>query len=352
MARKTKQKPLQNLPGLFDDFSSTKSSHKDVSISFDAIEDNKNTDSIKSTISFSNTKQDESITLAPPSRNENLRFFSLGSGSSGNCAYLGDSKSGILIDAGVDNNKVVKELEKNGISMDSIKGICITHDHGDHIRYAYSIVRRYRHIGIYCTPKALNGIMRRHNISRRFKDYHRPFYKEIPFEIDNFKITAFEVSHDGTDNVGFFIENGAHRFAIATDLGCITPRVDFYMRQAQYIMIESNYDLEMLMTGKYAEYLKARILADNGHLDNAVTARYISDIYSPKLSHIFLCHLSNDNNTPNIALSTVTQPLFEKGYKIGDGSERVTSHDADVQIMALPRFDSSILYILRANQKQ
>lgn len=281
-------------------------------------------------------------------RQFNLKFISFGSGSSGNCTYIGDDKGGILIDAGVDNNTVVNELAKNGIKMDMIKAICITHDHGDHIRFAYSIVRRYRHIGIYCTPRTLNGIMRRHNVSRRFKDYHHAIHQEIPFAIDNFKITAFEVSHDGTENMGFFIENGNHRFAIATDLGCITPRVDFYMRQAQYIMIESNYDKEMLITGKYAEYLKARILADKGHLDNEVTARYIAEIYTPKLTHVFLCHLSNDNNTPNIALATVSKPLFERGIKIGDGTESATSNDADIQITTLPRHESSILYILRA----
>lgn len=345
MARKIKQRPLQDLPCLFDDLSDKNISSDRGTINFGASNDNSS-----STISSSMKKSTtgDVTTLKPLKKNGNLRFISFGSGSSGNCAFLGDDKSGILIDAGVDNNKVVKELERNGISMDSIKGICITHDHGDHIRYAYSIVRRYRHIGIYCTPKTLNGIMRRHNISRHFKDYHRPFYKEMPFEIENFKITAFEVSHDGTDNVGFFIENGSHKFAIATDLGHITPRVDHYMRQAKYIMIESNYDLEMLSTGKYPEYLKARIIANNGHLDNEVTARYISEIYSSNLSHVFLCHLSNDNNSPNIALATVSKPLFEKGYKIGDGSEGALSFDADIQIMTLPRFESSQLYILRA----
>ncbi len=340
-AKKRKQRPLQDLPGLFDDFAdSAKSS--DMAINMDSGKIHVEAPRVEILPSSSELKP-----LKPVPKKSNLRFLSLGSGSSGNCAFLGDDTGGFLIDAGVDNNKVVSELSRNGISMNDIKGICVTHDHGDHIRYAYSIVRRYRHIGVYCTPKALNGIMRRHNISRRFKDYHRPFYKEMPFEIGNFKITAFEVSHDGTDNVGFFVENGAHKFAIATDLGCITPRVDYYMRQARYIMLESNYDLEMLMTGKYAEYLKARIVADNGHLDNEVAARYISDIYNKNISHIFLCHLSNDNNTPMIALSAISKPLHERGYKIGDGTESVTSNEADVQIVALPRFDSSQLYILR-----
>lgn len=341
MAKKRRLKPLQDLPGLFDEISAP-STEKRSAINFAS-------NNTEPEIAQEEVEQPATTIapLKPMAKPSTLKFISLGSGSSGNCAYLGDDNCGILIDAGIDNNKVVSELARNGISMDHIKGICITHDHGDHIRFAYSIVRRYRHIGIYCTPKTLNGIMRRHNISRRFKDYHRPFYKEIPFEIGNFKITAFEVSHDGTDNVGFFIENGNHKFSIATDLGCITPRVDFYMRQANYIMIESNYDKEMLTNGKYPEYLKARILADNGHLDNIVTARYIAEIYSDKLSHIFLCHLSNDNNTPNIALAAVTSPLFQKGYKIGDGTESAHSFDADVQIMPLPRHDSSILYVLR-----
>lgn len=341
MAKKRKLTPLQDLPGLFDSFS--ENPYLGASIDFTSSnpepkfpQKNKPTTDI------------QPIPSAP--RQFNLKFISLGSGSSGNCAYIGDEKGGILIDAGVDNNTVVNELAKNGIKMEMVKAICITHDHGDHIRFAYSIVRRYRHIGIYCTPRTLNGIMRRHNISRRFKDYHHAIYQEIPFVIDNFKITAFEVSHDGTENMGFFIENGNHRFAIATDLGCITSRVDFYMRQAQYIMIESNYDKEMLLTGKYPEYLKARILADKGHLDNEVTARYIAEIYTPKLTHVFLCHLSNDNNTPYIALATVSKPLFERGVKIGDGTESATSNDADIQITTLPRHESSILYILRAKE--
>lgn len=344
MARKNKLKPLQDLPCLFDEFDVAIQKEGGKMVNFTSTK-SQSKSGVESAVSKEHISEVQPIGAIQ--KKSTLKFISFGSGSSGNCAYLGDDKEGILIDAGVDNNKVVKELTQMGIKMENIKGICITHDHGDHIRYAYSIVRHHRHIGIYCTPKTLNGIMLRHNISRRFKDYHRPFYKEIPFEIGNFKITAFEVSHDGTDNVGFFIENGNHKFAIATDLGCITPRVDYYMRKAKYIMIESNYDKEMLLTGKYAEYLKARIIANNGHLDNEVTARYISEIYTEKLTHVFLCHLSNDNNTPNIAISTASKPLFERGLKIGDATESATSHDADIQITALPRYDTSLLYVLR-----
>lgn len=278
---------------------------------------------------------------------DRLRFICFGSGSSGNCAYLGDDRFGILIDAGIDPAKITAELTRNAITMDSIGGIILTHDHGDHIRYAYAIVRKYRHIRIYCTPKTLNGILRRHNISRRIKDYHQPIFKEFPFHIGNFVITPFEVMHDGTDNSGFFISAGNQKFVVATDLGKISERADFYMRQANHLMIECNYDRTMLLNGPYPEYLKGRILADNGHMDNEATAAYLSEICSPKLHNIFLCHLSHDNNTPEKAIETVRNALEANGITVGDGSGSIESRKASTQVSALPRFESTGLIILR-----
>lgn len=285
--------------------------------------------------------------LQPSPSVNKLRFISFGSGSSGNCAYLGDDRFGILIDAGVDPDRITAELSRNSVTMNSIGGIILTHDHGDHIRYAYSIVRKYRHIRIYCTPKALNGILRRHNISRRIKDYHQPIFKEFPFHIGNFSITPFEVLHDGTDNAGFFIEAASQTFVVATDLGRISDRADYYIRQANHLMIESNYDRTMLLNGTYPEYLKGRILADNGHMDNDDTARYIAEIYSPKLKNVFLCHLSNDNNTPEKAIGAVREALLAKGIKAGDGSGSIEARNSAIQLSALPRFESTGIIILR-----
>ena len=273
---------------------------------------------------------------------DKLSFISFGSGSSG------DSSTGLLIDAGVDMTTVVAELRRNGIDMSAIKGIVLTHDHSDHVRYVYTIVRKYRHIGVYCTPRTLNGMLRRHSISNRIKDYHRPIYKEHPFTIGNFTLTAFEVMHDGTDNSGFFITHGRHNIAVATDLGCVSERADHYMRRANYLMIEANYDSAMLAAGSYPEYLKARIRSDNGHLDNEVTARFVAQAYTPALRNIFLCHLSKDNNTPEIALRVVGDALRAAGVtEIGDCSGSPYSRMAPVQLMALPRFDSSGLITLR-----
>lgn len=276
-----------------------------------------------------------------------LRFISFGSGSSGNCSYLGNDRFGILIDAGIDPTKIYQELERNGIDIRTIGGIILTHDHGDHVRYAYTIVRRNRHIRIYCTPATLNGMLRRHNISRRIKDYHQPIFKEFPFHLSDFVITPFEVSHDGTDNVGFFISAGKHRFVVATDMGTVTERADYYIRQANHLMIEANYDHTMLLNGRYPEYLKARIMAAKGHMDNEATAAYLKSIYTPSLLNIFLCHLSHDNNTPGTALAAVCNALRGIGIEPGDGSESITSRNAPVQVSALPRFDSTGVIVLR-----
>ncbi|MDE6458232.1 MAG: MBL fold metallo-hydrolase, partial [Muribaculum sp.] len=249
-----------------------------------------------------------------------IMFMSFGSGSSGNCSFIGDSKSGILIDAGVDPKTVAEGLAAYKIPMESVKGICITHDHSDHMRFAYALLKKHKHMSLYCTPRALNGMLRRHNVSRRLKDYQVNIYKEIPFTVDNFTITAFEVMHDGTDNVGFYVEHDDRAFAIATDLGCISERVDYYMRRADYLMIESNYDLDMLRFGSYPEYLKARIRNVNGHLDNKVTAQYLADIYTERMRYVFLCHLSHDNNTPETALAESRMSREDKGGKVGTGS--------------------------------
>lgn len=279
---------------------------------------------------------------------DTVNFISFGSGSSGNCSFIGDATGGVLIDAGVDIDTVRDMLRRHGIGMDAIKGVCLTHDHSDHVRYVYSLVRKNPHIGVYCTPKTLSGILRRHSISRRIKDYHRPIYKEFPFNLAGFELTAFEVSHDGADNSGYFIRRGEHTFAIATDLGEITPRVDYYMRQARYVMIEANYDATMLQHGPYPLYLQARISSATGHLDNMVTRQFIRDIYSDRLTHVFLCHLSHDNNTPDKALEAVRGGLLEAGAAgVGDGTLSVESRACAVQLVALPRYDASPLYVLR-----
>ena len=277
---------------------------------------------------------DEGDTAAPlapltdeaVSRPEQLRFISFGSGRSGNCAYIGTPSCGLLLDAGVDNNTLLAELASNSINPLSIAGILLTHDHSDHVRFAYAILRR-------------------HSISRRINDYHQPIYKEFPFKVGPFTITAFETSHDGTDNSGFCIQGLDTTFVLATDTGTVTSRMDFYVRQADHLMIEADYDAEMLRNGPYPERLKARIASTIGHMGNDDTARYLASVAAAgRLRSVFLCHLSHINNTPNIALRAVRTALEEAGVKVAGAD--APSSDPRLRLAVLPRLESSLLSVL------
>ena len=275
-----------------------------------------------------------------------FNFVSFGSGSSGNCAFLGNENGGVLIDAGVDPEHVYRDLEANGIRLSKVKGILLTHDHADHIRYAYKIVCENKHMRIYCTPRLMGGLLRHHNVSNRIKDYQVSIFKEIPFFLAGMKITAFDTSHDAIDNMGFIFEAGGKNFVVATDMGIITERAKHYMCQANYLMIESNYDRKMLDTGRYPEYLKARVRSEKGHLDNKVAAEFVAQHHHSGLKWVFLCHLSNDNNTPEIALENMRKMLEENNLSVGDGSFAALEREKDIQVYALPRYDTSSWFIL------
>lgn len=283
----------------------------------------------------------------PDEGQERLHFISFGSGSSGNSCYIGTDRMGLIVDAGIRADKIEEKMKDTGLSMNQVKALLLTHDHSDHVRYAYNLIRTRRHMSLYCTPRVLNGILRRHNISKRIKDYHTPIFKEIPFKVGPMEITAFDVPHDGSDNMGFYIEYAGHKFALATDLGEVSARAEYYMSRANYLVIESNYDSEMLRTGRYPEYLKARIRAGNGHMDNEQTAEFLRRIINPEMRYVFLCHLSQDNNTPEKALTCVRESLEKAGLIVGNAEDTLADRKANVQLMALPRFDSSRRFIFR-----
>jgi phosphoribosyl 1,2-cyclic phosphodiesterase len=290
---------------------------------------------------------DEADRAADAVSRKHLHYISFASGSSGNSCYVGNDRGGIVIDAGIRADQIEDILHDHGVSMRHVKALVLTHDHSDHVRYSYSLLRNNRHLSLYCTPRVLNGLLRRHSISKRIKEYHTPIFKEIPFKVADMEITAFDVPHDGSDNMGFSIDFEGHRFVLATDLGAVTDRARYYMSMANYLVIEANYDSDMLRLGRYPEYLKARIRAGNGHLDNRDTAAFLKEIINPRLKYIFLCHLSKDNNTPAKALKEVRDALVERGITVGHAEESVSDRKADVQLMALPRFDPTRWFVFR-----
>ena len=160
--------------------------------------------------------------------------------------------------------------------------------------------------------------------------------KEEKITFRDFEITPFEVPHDGSDNVGYFIEVGDKKFCIATDLGEITEVVSSYVDRANYLVIESNYEEQMLAMGRYPEFLKVRVSGPRGHLSNQMTARYLASHFNEHLRNIWLCHLSEENNHPELAYKAVTMEFSQYGIIAGK----------DVQLTVLKRTTPSPLFIL------
>jgi phosphoribosyl 1,2-cyclic phosphodiesterase len=244
------------------------------------------------------------------------KFFSLGSGSSGNCYYLGSNESGILIDAGIGIRSVTKALREYGVSFHKIKGVLITHDHADHIKTAGCLGDRHN-IPIYATEAVHAGILRNKAVQAKLHQSKRVIEKEEPFVIDDFRITAFDVPHDSIENVGYHIEFDNQIFVLVTDIGHITDKIKEYASKANHLVIEANYDEYMLQAGRYPFLLKQRIRSGMGHLSNRHAAEFLMGIYNKRLQNIWLCHLSQDNNHPEIAFKTVEQALSSGGIEAG-----------------------------------
>ncbi|MDR1742810.1 MAG: MBL fold metallo-hydrolase [Dysgonamonadaceae bacterium] len=248
---------------------------------------------------------------------DRFSFFSLSSGSCGNCYYLGNNSYGILIDAGIGTRTIKKRLAENGVEITSIQAVLITHDHLDHIRSIGSLGEKL-HIPVYATHKVHKGIENCRLVREKLNGSRRYFEKGKPFHIEDLTITAFDVPHDSIDHNGFFFQFAGQTLALATDVGAITDEIAGYVRKANHLIIESNYDEEMLQTGHYPYILKQRISGGSGHLSNRQTGEFLADIYGGHLRNIWLCHLSADNNRPELAYETIGQCLAQKGITIGE----------------------------------
>lgn len=262
-----------------------------------------------------------------------VKFMSLASGSSGNCYYIGTGDYGILVDAGIAVRTIKKRLKDVGIGMETIHAVFITHDHADHIK-AVGTLGEKLHIPIYATAGTHEGIGKNYCLAEKLHTSARCIEKCQSMQLRDFRIEPFEVPHDGTDNVGYCIEIDNKVFAFLTDLGEITPQAACYIRKAQYLILEANYDKDMLHTGHYPPLLKQRIASPTGHLCNSAAAQFLAENMTSRLKYIWLCHLSRENNHPELAYKTVELALKEKGIIAGH----------DVQLCTLKRTTPSELY--------
>ena len=238
-----------------------------------------------------------------------VRFKSFSSGSCGNCYFIGlfgedgrRCEAGVIIDAGVSPRRLKKELMNDGLCFDDFSAVLVTHDHADHIRSLGSFCK---HIGkpVWATEN-LHRALSRHMMTRyQITDYRMELRDGTWNEIVPGRIRAryFVVPHDATETVAYAILLDDFKFVIMTDIGQMTQEALRWAGQADAVVIESNYDPEMLRNGPYPLDLQARIRGGHGHLSNPECAEAIEAFRHDGLRHIFLCHLSEHNNTPELA---------------------------------------------------
>ena len=245
-----------------------------------------------------------------------IKFMSLSSGSCGNCYYLGNEDGGVLIDAGVSLRRLKKTLLENGLDMDSFSAILVTHDHLDHIRHLGSFCKKLAR-PVYTTD-VIHGALARHTFTAPTITPCRRILPEGEWtEIAGMKIRYFVVPHDATQTVGYAIELSGHRFVIMTDVGRMTEEAISFASQADTVVVESNYDMDMLLSGPYTHELKMRIVQGCGHLSNDECASAIKKFWHKGLKNIFLCHLSDNNNTRQLAADCSYEALGEIGVEKG-----------------------------------
>ena len=289
--------------------------------------------------------------------NSTVKFFSISSGSCGNCYFLsleedGVHSAGVVIDAGVSLRRLKKELLAKGYGYDSFSAILVTHDHLDHIRHLGSFCKHL------CKPvfatTVLHSALARHPFTSPWIGGCSRELKSGDWNVivpDKIFAKYFIVPHDATQTVGYALWMGGYKFVIMTDIGDMTEEALAYARNADTVVIESNYDKEMLLTGSYPYDLKMRILGGSGHLRNDQCAEAVKSFMHDGLRNVLLCHLSENNNTPELALSASTDALESIGFhrtydrsavfvNEGDGVER------RVNLRALPRRTPSPLYVL------
>ncbi len=263
-----------------------------------------------------------------------VRFMSFSSGSCGNCYYLGNEDGALLIDAGVSLRRLKKAFADNCLDMDSVKAVLVTHDHLDHIRHLGSFCKRLS-LPVYTTP-AIHNALARHTFTA---DWIAPCRKELnvgeTLDISGIGVSCFEVPHDATQTVGYSIGIGDSKFVIMTDIGRMTDEAAGLALQADTVVLESNYDMDMLMGGPYTYDLKMRIVQGCGHLSNDECASAVSRFVHPGLKNIFLCHLSENNNTRELAYNCTKEALERRGVEAGTISLRCLPRQVPSQLFRL-----------------
>lgn len=223
-----------------------------------------------------------------------LFISSLNSGSNGNCYYVGNKEEGVLIDGGISCRETERRMKRLELSIKKVKAIFVTHEHSDHIDGVASLSKKYQ-LPVYITlPTMLQGRLRlKENLTFPFRAYE-------PVQVGRLSVTAFPKLHDASDPHSFVVASDRVKVGVFTDIGSTCQHVIRHFEQCHAAFLEANYDEEMLEKGRYPLSLKNRIRGGRGHLSNNQALQLFMNHRPPFMTHLFLSHLSKENNSPQI----------------------------------------------------
>lgn len=236
-----------------------------------------------------------------------FQFYSLYSGSTGNCSIVQTEHTKILIDAGESAKKMTEALQALNINPEDINAVLITHEHSDHIKGLGTFSKKY-HIPVYANTETWNAMPLQ---TEKIEIENRKEFLFSTFHIGDFEILPFSIPHDAANPCGFNITYKNKKISIATDIGHMNEQIIKHLTNSCFILLEANYDPEILKCSSYPYPLKQRISGPNGHLSNDMAGKTISYLLNSGLQQVMLGHLSKENNFPELAYKTVVEQLME-----------------------------------------
>ena len=234
------------------------------------------------------------------------RIYPLFSSSKGNAAFIGSPKGGILIDAGVSTKRLSDAMTRCGLSLEAIKGIFITHDHSDHVR-GLKVLTKHRRVPVFAQPLTMRSLIDSDLLAPEALLHE---IQDAPFEFAGCQITPFDTPHDTVQSCGYRVDLAEGRScAVCTDLGTVTKTVKQALKGCDLVLLEANYDPDMLKTGPYPPQVKARIAGNRGHLSNFDSGAQAKWLVETGTTRLLLGHLSESNNTPEKAETAIESAL-------------------------------------------
>ena len=234
----------------------------------------------------------------------------LASGSSGNCTLVRSGDSVLLIDAGISGTEIFRRADALGVAPGMVVGICVSHEHSDHVSGIGRIHQQHA-IPVY-TNRGTSEAMARKPELRDIA--YRIFSTGQPFEVGPFTVEPFSVPHDAYEPVGFIVTAAGCRVGVVTDMGIVTALIRERLKNCRAVVVEANHDEQLLRLAKRPEFLKQRIRGRQGHLSNQAATDLVTHIAGPHLEAVFLAHLSEDCNKPEIAMHLVRTGLNRAGH--------------------------------------